>query len=274
MEINARGLTFDVHVSGPEEGEPVLLLHGFPQDHREWDLILPRLHAAGLRTYALDQRGYSPGARPGGLGDYDLQEPVLDAVAVLDELGIGSAHVVGHDWGSMVAWMIASGHPDRVRTLTTISVPHPRGLHIALRNDPKQRVRFAYQKVLSSRHAEKLMLARDGALLRMMLKGTGPRAARYVQAMHQPGRLTGGLNWYRAMSGRRMAAVGKIEVPTTYVASDLDPIVWPDAVRSVGAWVAADYRVVVLRGIGHWIPEEAPKALADVVLERIRGNRG
>ena len=64
MQIKARGLTFDVYEGGPADGAPVLLLHGFPQDHREFDLILPRLHAAGLRTYALDQRGYSPGARP------------------------------------------------------------------------------------------------------------------------------------------------------------------------------------------------------------------
>src|SRR5690349_20814055 len=98
MEIKARGLTFDVVAGGPEDGAAVLLLHGFTQDHREFDLILPRLHAAGLRTYAVDQRGYSPGARPAAVADYRLAEAEADAVAVLDALGVEQAHVVGHDW--------------------------------------------------------------------------------------------------------------------------------------------------------------------------------
>src|SRR3954469_22638266 len=121
MEIKARGLTFDVYEGGPDDGEPVLLLHGFPQDHREYDLLLPRLHAAGLRTYVLDQRGYSPGARPAEVQAYRITEPVADAVAVLDALGIEKAHVIGHDWGAVVAWMLAGLHPDRLRTLTAVS---------------------------------------------------------------------------------------------------------------------------------------------------------
>ena len=108
MEIKARGMTFDVYESGPSDGPPVLLLHGFPQDHREFDLVAPKLNAAGLRTYALDQRGYSPGARPTPVADYKLSEPAADAVAVLDALEIESAHVIGHDWGSQVSWQLAA----------------------------------------------------------------------------------------------------------------------------------------------------------------------
>src|SRR5262249_15043794 len=120
MQIEARGLTFDVYEGGPADGDPVLLLHGFPQDHREFDLIRPRLHEAGLRTYAVDQRGYSPGARPADVKSYRITEPAADAVAVLDALGIESAHVIGHDWGAQVGWQLAGVHPDRVRTLTAI----------------------------------------------------------------------------------------------------------------------------------------------------------
>src|SRR5689334_15940996 len=115
MHIEARGLRFDIQIGGPPDGAPVLLLHGFPQDHREWELISPRLHSAGLRTYALDQRGYSAGARPATIDDYRIGEAVADAVAVLDALGLASAHVVGHDWGATVAWGLATAHPDRVR---------------------------------------------------------------------------------------------------------------------------------------------------------------
>jgi pimeloyl-ACP methyl ester carboxylesterase len=270
MEIKARGLAFDVYEAGPADGEPVLLLHGFPQDHREFDLVAPKLHAAGLRTYALDQRGYSPGARPTPVADYKLSEATADAVAVLDELEIGSAHVIGHDWGSAVSWMLAAHHPERVRTLTAVSVPHPRALRLALRARPSQRARFAYMAVFRSAVAERLLLAGNAAVLRSLMKPIGSRAAQYADAMREPGRLTGALNWYRAMSGAELAGVGVITVPTTYVWTNKDVVGLTAALRTAD-WVEADYQLVAMKGIGHWVPEEAPGALADAALKRIAG---
>jgi pimeloyl-ACP methyl ester carboxylesterase len=269
MEIKARGLTFDVYESGPSDGRPVLLLHGFPQDHREFDLILPRLHDAGLRTYALDQRGYSAGARPTPVSEYDLSEPTADAVAVLDALGVESAHVVGHDWGAQVAWLLAAHHPDRVTTVTAVSVPHPKALRLALRVRPSQRARFAYMGVFRSPVAERLLLASNGTVLRSMMRPLGARAGLYASAMREPGRLTGALNWYRALSGKALAGAGVITVPTTYVWSDKDPVVGLTAALRTADWVSADYQLVALKGVSHWVPEEAPDALADVILARV-----
>jgi pimeloyl-ACP methyl ester carboxylesterase len=269
MRIEARGYTFDVTEGGPADGVPVLLLHGFPQDRREFDLMTPRLHAAGLRTYALDQRGYSPGARPADVAAYRLSEPTADAVAVLDALGVESAHVIGHDWGAQVGWLLAAHHPDRVRTLTAVSVPHPRALGLALRSRPSQRLRFAYMAVFRSPVAEKLLLAGDGAVLRRMMARIGERATLYADAMREPGRLTGGLNWYRALSRDELVATGTITVPTTYVWTDKDGVVGLTAALRTADWVAADYRLVAMKGISHWVPEEAPDALADAALARI-----
>ena len=269
MQIEARGLTFDVYEGGPADGPAVLLLHGFPQDHREFELLAPRLHDAGLRTYALDQRGYSPGARPAGVAEYRLAEPVADAVAVLDALGVGAAHVIGHDWGAQVGWMLAATHPARVRTLTAVSVPHPQALRLALRSRPSQRARFAYMAVFRSPAAERLLLAGHGAPLRSMMRPIGDRALLYAEAMREPGRLTGALNWYRALSGKELAGTGLITVPTTYVWSDKDPVTGLTATLRTADWVEADYQLVAMKGIGHWIPEEAPSALADAALRRI-----
>jgi pimeloyl-ACP methyl ester carboxylesterase len=269
MRIDARGLTFDVHAGGPDDGAPVLLLHGFPQDHREWELITARLHEAGLRTYALDQRGYSPGARPPAVGDYRITEAVADVVAVLDALGVDAVHVVGHDWGATVAWSLAAAHADRVRTLTAISVPHPHALADKLRSNWLQVARFAYMGVFRSRFAERLLLARDGAVLRWMMKPIGDRAAGYAAAMREPGRLTAALNWYRALAPRQQGTTAPVTVPTTYVWSDGDPLVMRSTAEHTAAWVSADYRLVALKGIGHWVPEEAPQALAEIVLSRI-----
>lgn len=270
MEIKARGFTFDVYEGGPSGGEPVLLLHGFPQDHREFDLLLPRLHAAGLHTYALDQRGYSPGARPEDPTAYRITEPVADALAVLDALGIESAHVLGHDWGAQVGWLLAGIHPERVRTLTAISVPHPKALQLAMRVRPSQRARFAYAALFRSPVAERVLLAGGGAALRTMLRPIGDRAALYVDAMRDdPARLTGGLNWYRALDGRDLGGCKVITVPTTYVWPDHDRVVGRTAALRTRDWVEADYQFVVLRGISHWAPEQLPEAIADAALGRI-----
>ncbi|HYH33581.1 MAG TPA: alpha/beta fold hydrolase, partial [Nocardioides sp.] len=101
--VTRDGLTFDVVDSGPASGEPVVLLHGFPERSTSWAAVAPRLHDEGLRTLALDQRGYSPGARPRGRAAYRLRHLVDDVVALVDEVG-GPVHVVGHDWGAVVAW--------------------------------------------------------------------------------------------------------------------------------------------------------------------------
>ena len=269
MEIKARGLVFDVHEGGPADGEPVLLLHGFPQDHREFDLILPHLHAAGLRTYAMDQRGYSPGARPADVTAYTMGSVTADAVAVLDALGIERAHVVGHDWGAQVGWQLAARHPERVHTLTAISVPHPRALLLAMRVRPSQQARLAYFGVFRSPVAEKLLLSRHALALRLMLRPIGLRAEQYVAAMREPGRLTGGLNWYRAYRSSAVANLGVVTVPTTYVWSDKDGVVGITAALRTRDWVEADYQLVVMRGVSHWIPEQAPRELADAVIARI-----
>ncbi|WP_329013440.1 alpha/beta fold hydrolase [Micromonospora rifamycinica] len=274
MRVPARGLTFDVRVGGPEGGDPVLLLHGFPQHGGEWDAVVPALHAAGLRTYAPDQRGYSPDARPAGVAGYRLPELVADAVAVLDALGVDAAHVVGHDWGAVVAWALAARHPERVRTLTAVSVPHPAAFGYALATDRAQRARSAYMALFRRAGlAERVLLAWRGAVLRRLLAGVGDpaRVARYAGPMLLPGALTGALNWYRAMAGRDLKVVGPVSVPTSYVWSDRDVAVGRTAAQACARHVSGDYRFVVLPEVSHWIPDRAPGPLAEAILARVRG---
>ncbi|MDG4796169.1 alpha/beta fold hydrolase [Micromonospora sp. WMMD1082] len=273
MRIDARGLRFDVTAGGPEQGEPVLLLHGFPQHSGEWAGVLPALHAAGLRTYALDQRGYSPQARPTQVEAYRLGELVADATAVLDALGVTAAHVVGHDWGAVVGWALAAAHPGRVRTLTAVSVPHPAAMAHALTNDPQQKARSAYMLLFRRPVvAERTLLALGGAGLRRLLQGVGDaaRVAAYADPMREPGALTATLNWYRAMSRTDLAATGPVGVPTTFVWSDRDVAIGRVAAEACAAQVTGDYRFVELAGVTHWIPDEAPAPLAEAILARVR----
>jgi pimeloyl-ACP methyl ester carboxylesterase len=265
MRISVRELTFEVHVAGPPHGEPVLLLHGFPQHSGEWEQVAALLHAHGYRTVAPDQRGYSPGARPTDVCAYRIAEPVADALALLDERGIDTVHLVGHDWGAVVAWHLAARYPDRVRTLTAASVPHPAALAAALRDDADQRERFAYTELFRQPgKAEEVLLRGDALRLRRMLTGCPPeRVADYVTPMLAPGALTGALNWYRAMEPDDL---GPVRVPTTFVWGDRDSAFGPVAAHDCANFVTGPYHFLVLPGVSHWIPDEAPAELTDAFL--------
>jgi pimeloyl-ACP methyl ester carboxylesterase len=268
-------LAFDALAAGPEDGEPVLLLHGFPEGAQCWRLVLPLLAAAGLRAVAPDQRGYSPGARPTTVAAYGLDPLVGDVLGLLDALGWQRAHLVGHDWGAVVAWATAAGHPDRVATLTAVSVPHPAAFTAALAADPDQRTRSAYIGLFrTEQKAEQVLLADDGAALRAMFAGSGLEAAEVAQqvaAVLRPGALTAALAWYRANGADEMATVGEVAVPTSYVWGPGDIAVGRTAAYGAAVHVTGPYRFVELAGVGHWVPEQAPAELAEVVVDRVRG---
>jgi pimeloyl-ACP methyl ester carboxylesterase len=267
------GLTFDVRDGGPPDGDAVVLLHGFPQDSTAWISVEPLLHRNGLRTLAPDQRGYSPGARPPGRTAYRVSETVADVLALLDAAGLESAHVVGHDWGAAVGWALAAWHPDRVRSVTAISVPHPGAMARALVTSD-QGLRSYYMALFQLPVLpERLILANEGAPLRRMLSRGGlPDAAvdRYVRRMREPGALTAALGWYRAMPWSARQRVGKIRVPTLHLWSTGDAFLGRAATEDTARFVDAPYRLEVLQGVGHWIPELAADAVADLVTAHVR----
>jgi len=277
QQVDVGDLTFDVRVDGPDDGRPVLLLHGFPQTSLSWAAVTPLLTRAGLRTYAPDQLGYSPGARPDEVEAYSTPNLAQVTADLMTALDVPVADVVGHDWGANVAWALAGWHPDRVRSLTAVSVPHPAAYTVAYRTDPEQKERSGYIRLFwQAGKAEEVLLEDDGRRLRRMLTGgdgeTGiPAEAveQYVSVLSAPGALTAALNWYRAMSSAdRVDPVG---VPTTYVWSDGDAAIGRTAAEACANYVTGDYRFVELPGVTHWIPEQAPEQLAAAILVRIGG---
>jgi pimeloyl-ACP methyl ester carboxylesterase len=268
--VEIDGWAFDVRQGGPDGAPAVLLLHGFPENAAMWDGVAPALHAAGLRTVAPDQRGYSPGARPPEVADYAMDRVVADALGLLDALGLPAVHVLGHDWGAVVGWHLAGRHPDRVRTLTAVSVPHPAAHAQALRTDPDQQERSGYLTVFRRPDAEELLLADDARRLRRMLQPLpAATVAGFVGPLTAAGALTGPLNWYRAMSRADLDGLGTVAVPTTYVWGTEDLAVSRAAAEGCARYVGADYRVLELPGVGHWVPELEPDTIAAAALDRI-----
>lgn len=275
LRTDVGDLTFDVRVDGPEDGRPVLLLHGFPQTSGCWSAVTPLLASAGLRTYAPDQLGYSPGARPADPDAYTAQNLAQVTADLMTALDIPVADVVGHDWGANVAWTLAAWHTDRVRSLTAVSVPHPAAYTAAFRVDPEQKERSAYIRLFwQEGKAEEVLLADDARRLRRMLLGSDGETGvpveavdEYVAVLSAPGALTAALNWYRAMSSDNR--VDPVTVPTTYVWSDADVAIGRTAAEACEQFVTGDYRFVALPGVTHWIPEEAPEQLAAAILGRV-----
>jgi pimeloyl-ACP methyl ester carboxylesterase len=267
------GMVFDVHDGGPPDGEPVVLLHGFPQDATAFDRLAPALHSSGLRTLAPDQRGYSPSARPRGRGAYTMRVLVDDVLALLHDAGLSSAHVVGHDWGGAVAWALAAWHPDRVRTLTALSTPHPLAMTRSLLHSD-QAVRSAYMGLFQLPLVpERLLLRAQGApLRRALIRGGLPQAAaqHYAARMLQPGALTAALNWYRAMPLSLRHPVGKVRVPTLHLWSDGDAFLGHAATEATAGFVTGPYRLVVLGDVPHWIPEAAPEQTVELVTTHVK----
>jgi pimeloyl-ACP methyl ester carboxylesterase len=279
-QFSRQGLVFDLVDSGPAEAEAVVvLLHGWPQDHTAWDRVTPLLVAGGLRVLALDQRGYSPGARPPGTAAYRMRELVADVAALLDEAGAARAHLVGHDWGGAVAWAFAERHPERLDSLTVLSTPHHRALAWAFRHGDQAR-RSWYMAAFQVPAVPEAVLRRT---LPHVLRRSGlpePDAERYAARFRQPSAARAQLAWYRALRnplrGNGSTDSGsngkprRITVPTTYVWGRHDPVLGRAAAERTGRYVVSDYQFVELDA-GHWLPETRPDDVATAVLSRAGG---
>lgn len=125
-EMASGGVMLSVWDEGPHDGTlpPVVLLHGFPEAGFSWRHQLRALPAAGLRVIAMDQRGYGLSDSPAGVADFDIVALCADVVALLDARGIAQAVMVGHDWGGLVAWALATRHPDRVAGVIALNTPY------------------------------------------------------------------------------------------------------------------------------------------------------
>jgi pimeloyl-ACP methyl ester carboxylesterase len=272
LQIPARGLVFDALAAGPPTGEVVVLLHGFPQTSACWTPLLETLAAAGYRAVAPDQRGYSPGARPATVAAYRMPELVADVVAIVDRLGAARMHLVGHDWGGVVAWTLAGRHPDRVATLTSVSTPHPRAFARALVAGT-QALRSAYIPVFRiPRLPEFLLGGRRQRGLHWLLAQDRLGAEwvdTYTRALAQPGALSAALAWYRAATPFSLRSP-RVTVPTLYVWGSGDAALGPRAAVTTGRWVTGAYRFEVLPGAGHWLPEHHAQELGRLLLEHLR----
>ena len=269
-------LVFDVVDAGPREGDVVILLHGFPERAAAWNPIAAHLHAAGLRTIAPDQRGYSPGARPRRRRDYRMRLLGEDVIALIEEVrrepgrADQQVHVVGHDWGAVVAWVVATLRPDLVRSLTALSVPHPQAFMKALVSST-QAFKSWYMLAFQTPFVPE-RLARSGVMAKLLRQGgmTHAEMETFRRDIVEYGALPGALAWYRAMPFMDRSLLSrKVDAPTTMVWSDGDDFVARSGAEASADFVDAPFEFVVLEGVSHWILTQAPDEAARPILDRI-----
>jgi pimeloyl-ACP methyl ester carboxylesterase len=278
ITVEIDGLTFDALAAGPEDGELVLLLHGFPQTSLTFEAQVAALGDAGYRAVAPDQRGYSPGARPAEVEEYAIDNLVDDVVGTADALGADQFHLVGHNWGGMVAWHVAAVEPDRLESLSVLSTPHPEA-YAAWLNDlgnlrSTEETMNEYLDYLALGGAEDQLVANDAALLRSLWATSGlseESQERYVEALGTPEAMTAALNWFRAVDVTILEELDPVTTPTLYVWSAGDVFVTRDMAEATEDPVDGPYCFEEL-DVGHWIPEEASQDVSALLLDHFDGN--
>jgi pimeloyl-ACP methyl ester carboxylesterase len=273
--LPGRKLRFGALVGGPEDGDLVLFLHGFPQFADSWLQIMAPIADSGFRTAAVDQRGYSPEARPKEVNAYGVEHLLADVEAFANSLGAGRFHLVGHDWGALLAWKFAAENPGRLKSLSVISTPHPDALFHAMQSDADQMERSKYIAFfrMPGHLAEAFFRANDYKNLRDVYQGKLPasQVGRNVRRLAEPGALTAALNWYRAL--RPGTQTGKISVPTLYIWSSQDLALGETAALATAVHVSGFYRFERLEGASHWLLEEMTETASKLLLQHLETHR-
>lgn len=262
-----------VVLSGEEHGEgpAVLLLHGFPDDRTLWRHQAPALARAGFRVILLDQRGFGRSGRPPDVAAYAFPELVGDVLAVLDHCGVERAHVVGHDWGAAVAWVLAATAPDRVDRLAVLSVGHPASFAAA---GIEQLERSWYMLLFQFEGvAEEWLRADDWANLRAWSRH--PELEQVIARLGEDGALTAALSWYRANRPPGALLTGPpalppVQAPTMGVWGTEEHALTEASMTGSAAFVAGPWRYERLEGVGHFLPLEDPDAVTELLLDHLR----
>jgi pimeloyl-ACP methyl ester carboxylesterase len=263
LMLDVNGLR--IHVTSTGQGPTVLLLHGFPDTHQVWRKQVKVLAAAGYRVVAPDLRGYGRSDAPASVFSYTLDQLRSDVLGVLDALHIDKVFLVGHDWGSLIGWQMATLVPQRVQRFVALSVGHPAAIsHAGL----LQHLRMGYVLgFILPGIAEHTLRAGDWFLMRQFTDEPG-QADHWKHELSAPGRLSAALNYYRAnLSLGLPKSYSRIKLPVMGIWSDRDPAMGEKQMRDSAHYVESEFRFERIHGADHWMQLTAHDRVNALLLE-------
>lgn len=277
--LETNSIKLHVVMAGPQDGQPVILLHGFPEFWYGWRAQIPALVEAGYRVIAPDQRGYNLSDKPKGVKAYRVDTLVKDVLGLINALGCDKVHLIGHDWGALVAWAFALWYPDRLHRLVILNVPHPAVTARFLRRDLEQMRRSWYIFFFQLPWLPEYFLRKDDwrngvrALLGGSRKGSFTKAdiAEYKQAWSQPGALTAMLNWYRAVVRQRPKMPKDLRVKTpTLMIWGMKDVALSHRMARPSMDYCDDGTLVYFEDATHWVQHDAADEVNSLLIEFLK----
>lgn len=270
-ELPANGMIFRCRVCGLEnKGEPVILLHGFPETSHMWEGILISLASQGYRCLAPDQRGYSPGARPKNVADYHIKEIASDVIALADAVGFQKFHLVGHDWGAGCGWTVVQLYPERVNSWSALSIPHMAAFDTAKKTDPDQKQRSWYMNFFQVPIIPEVFfgfaVARNSSSLWKL--SSNEEVADYLSVF---GEFTGRkatINWYRA-NKNLLVQYGNVSLPTVLIWGNQDIAIGRAGVEMTKQFMKGEYSFIELDA-GHALVQGQFERVNQEILNHIQ----
>lgn len=277
-DIKTNGIRLHVVQAGPKSGPPVILLHGFPEFWYGWRKQIPALVQAGCRVIVPDQRGYNLSDKPKGIKSYHIDQLTADILGLIDALEYEKVNLAGHDWGGIVAWVLANKYSERIHRLGILNAPHPIAMRRFLLRDLDQMRRSLYAAFFQLPWLpEVLMRAGDwsGATRALRLNGkpdtfTKEDIEKYKEAWSQPGAMTATINWYRA-AGRYYGSLPKdmrIRVPTLMMWGMKDIALTHRLARP-----SMDYceegKLVFFPDATHWVQLDAAQEINELLIKLV-----
>jgi epoxide hydrolase 4 len=274
--IEVNGVVLHVAEAGPKHGRLVILLHGFPEYWEAWEGYFEPLVAAGYHVVAPDQRGYNLSDKPSKIAAYDLNALAVDVLGLADHFGQRCFTVVGHDWGGLVGWWIATCHAERLEQLVLLNAPHPSIWREAMQSHPEQRRRSWYVSFFQLPWLPEALLRQRR--FKALADTVGQRARpdtvtaatldRYRAGWREPGALTGMLNWYRAIWRRDLPPSSELRFITPIL------LIWGErdafGVRALAEGslrLCENGQAIYLKDATHWVQHDEPERCIKALLE-------
>ena len=274
--IDTNGVRLHVVEAGPEDGPLLILLHGFPEFWYGWRRQIGPLAAAGYRVQVPDQRGYNLSGKPRRVASYNLDRLAGDVLGLIDEAGVATARVVGHDWGGVVGWWLGIRHPQRLERLALLNIPHPQVMERALWHSSVQRRKSHYVFFFQLPWLpERLFSRNDFAYAEKSLRSSSRPGtfsdediARYKEAWSQPRAVRSMIHWYRAAlrARPRRPKSARVTVPALLIWGTQDRFLGQE-MANASITLCDQGRLELIPEATHWVQLEEPARVNRLLLD-------